>query len=83
MNVFNPLLSVMRWSLTVGLGEVLQHIPRSVMVAPPVELICPPQSAEYSVMSETGRVEILGISKVHGTVSKLIVVNPMFGNARI
>ena len=60
MNVFNPLLSVMRLSLTVGLGEVLQHIPRSVMVAPPVELICPPQNAEYSVMSETGRVETLG-----------------------
>ena len=51
-----PVPSVVRLSLTVGFWEVLQHTPRAVTVAPPLEVTLPPQVAEVEVMSVTGEV---------------------------
>ena len=42
-----PLSLVVRKSLMVGLGEVLQQTPRAVTVAVPSEVTLPPKVAKY------------------------------------
>jgi hypothetical protein len=42
--------SVVWLSETVGLGEVLQHTPRAVTLAPPSAVTLPPESAVVEVM---------------------------------
>ena len=45
---------------TVGFGEVLQHTPRAVTMAPPSDVTLPPQVADVWVMSETINVVTVG-----------------------
>jgi hypothetical protein len=48
----------------VGFCEVLQQTPRSVTKAPSSEVIFPPLVAEFSVISETGKVVTVGIFEI-------------------
>jgi hypothetical protein len=55
-----PLPSVVLLSDTVGYGEVLQHTPRAVTVAPPSSVIVPPDCADSWVTFETAVVVTVG-----------------------
>lgn len=46
--------------LIVGFCEVLQHTPRAVTVAPPLEVTLPPQVAVVQAMSPTAFVVTVG-----------------------
>ena len=54
----------------VGLGEVFQHIPRSVVGTPPSPDTYPPLTAVVNVIEDTSLVAITG--SVGGFVIKLI-----------
>ena len=63
--VFVP--SVVMLSLTVGLLDVLQTIPRAVTVAPPSEVTLPPLVAPVLVMLEMSDVVTVGAEVVMTT----------------
>ena len=44
----------------VGAGEVLQHIPRAVTVAPPSLVTLPPPEAVFELIAEMAVVVIVG-----------------------
>ena len=52
----------------VGLDDVLQQTPLAVIVAPPVEVIFPPDNAEFEVIAE---IEVLVIDAVIAEVVKV------------
>ena len=56
-----PLPLVVLLLFIVGLGEVLQHTPRAVTVAPPSEVTFPPHTALFGVIEVTFAVVILGM----------------------
>ena len=57
--------------LAVGLGEVLQHTPLAVIVAPPSELTVPPLMAVVRVIPETAVVLTLGTTKGEVVVNRI------------
>ena len=63
VNRLAELPSVVLVLAVVGLGEVLQHIPLTV-IAPPLLVIVPPHVAEVEVMEETVLVDKDGIVEV-------------------
>ena len=62
-----PPLSVLL-SLTVGFEDVLQHIPRTSILAPPSSLMFPSANEEVDVIFETSTVVMVGFA---GSVLKL------------
>ena len=67
-----PFPSVVLLSAIVGLGEVLQHTPRAVTLAPPSEMILPPELADVSVIFEIDVVVISG-KVATGVVNDLVL----------
>ena len=56
-----PVPLVVLLLLIVGLGEVLQHTPRAVIVLYPSEVTFPPHTALFAVIEVTFAVVTLGI----------------------
>ena len=54
--------SVVLEPVTTGFGVVAQHIPLTVITAPPSEVIVPPETAEVKVIEVTTVVETVGIA---------------------
>jgi hypothetical protein len=57
-----------------GFGEVLQHTPLAVTVAPPSEITFPPLVAVVCVISVTGDVDTVGaVGVAAGSIAKVYV----------
>jgi len=56
----------------VGLGEVDQHIPLEVTVAPPLEVTLPPHLADVCVILVTDFVETVGVVTAVKVVNETI-----------
>jgi hypothetical protein len=55
-----PVPTFVLLSAVVGFSEVPQHIPRRVTVAPPSDVMLPPEDAEVPVILVTALVVIVG-----------------------
>ena len=71
-----PLPSLECKSSIVGLGIVLQHMPRAVIAVPPLEVTLPPQVAALAVMSLTTLVVTVGATGFTTTLTLAVPVQP-------